>query len=964
MLLLSLKDFLSEAFLGIIMVLDIAIYNLVNSAYKIFMAIASARLLSSDVYYDIASRIYIIIGVLMLFVLSYAILKAIVDPDQATKGDLGPNMVKRVVIAVIGLAITPVLFNVLYQAQGLFLEQDVIGKVFFRIQNTENVSGTIGNTSYSGNPDEQIKNIGGAVAATSIWSAFFRPAEGYDASIIEADPDELLDNVIGSSILCGLGIAATIALGIATGVVAALLTGGATVALCVSAFVADDAYQDATAISDEPITLSEAYAVAAGGGGFDVFMLFIDNYVEEGEVVYSWGISTLCGAFALYAFASFSIDMGVRAAKLAYYQIIAPVPLVMQVLPKYKDTFSKYIKNVVSTFLEVFIRISVVYIVVYIICHLQDLFSSSGALWGNVSLNFGEKALALAFLILGLVIFAKSAPDIICQSLNIEKGSMKLGIGKKLGDGGYYSAKDIAKTGTRQALARGRAAWNDDKNKGKLGKAMSAVGAGISGFGIGVGNNAYDQFLRPGHKPSMNNADIRDHQSRLDLKLDDKYNDAQKNKKKLAAAKSARDAAKEAYDLALAGNDPAEIAKARQAFQDAQEAYLKATTLGRKTEEIAKKFDAWTTISVSVKAEEDFMKFGNALDSLKGQLREEAYKKDAAARRLHDAYNNLKSEPINEYASGWDEQSANAELRRRRAMLQSYSDRLGDLRRQMISTDVTAPEYDRLKAQYEAEEANLRLLGQQNGWDFEIAGDGSIIEKNLLSDIKVDINQARIDRDKQLEGLRMAMEAAADEFVRQKATDVTSNTYRDISKFLSENASYIIENKDLEISLNGIDAPSEKLSKVLTDAFGSAALQGKFDISDVSLKQAYDKSSVKVELSSSIDVGGDSYSQVVYEKEGDKFVPYAVKNDSNGNEVKRTKVVGNSQFEETAAVSFFDKLAEKISTSSNIKKASAGTAVTNAADIGKNSATYVRNNDYADHIARQQRVEDAKNGRK
>ena len=86
------------------------------------------------------------------------------------------------------------------------------------------------------------------------------------------------------------------------------------------------------------------------------------------------------GAFCLYAFASFSIDMGVRAAKLAYYQIIAPVPLIMQVLPKYKDTFSKYIKNVVSTFLEVFIRISVVYIVVYVICHLQDLFSSFGSL--------------------------------------------------------------------------------------------------------------------------------------------------------------------------------------------------------------------------------------------------------------------------------------------------------------------------------------------------------------------------------------------------------------------------------------------------------------------------------------------------------------------------------------------------------------------------------------------------------
>ena len=139
MLLLSIGDFVSEVFLGIIMTLDVIIYGLVNSAYKIFMAIASARLLSSDVYYEIANRIYIIIGVLMLFVLSYAVLKAIVDPDNAIKGAGGSGIVKRVIIAVIGLAITPVLFNVLYQAQGLFLENDVLGKVFFRIQNTENI---------------------------------------------------------------------------------------------------------------------------------------------------------------------------------------------------------------------------------------------------------------------------------------------------------------------------------------------------------------------------------------------------------------------------------------------------------------------------------------------------------------------------------------------------------------------------------------------------------------------------------------------------------------------------------------------------------------------------------------------------------------------------------------------------------------------------------------------------------
>ena len=53
----------TEAFLGIILTLDSWIYSLISSAYKIFMAIASARILSSDAYTAIANKVYVIIGV-------------------------------------------------------------------------------------------------------------------------------------------------------------------------------------------------------------------------------------------------------------------------------------------------------------------------------------------------------------------------------------------------------------------------------------------------------------------------------------------------------------------------------------------------------------------------------------------------------------------------------------------------------------------------------------------------------------------------------------------------------------------------------------------------------------------------------------------------------------------------------------------------------------------------------------
>jgi hypothetical protein len=79
----------------------------------------------------------------MLFVLSYAMLKAIVNPDEGKKS-FGPGLIKRIVIAVVGLAIAPALFNLMYQVQGLVLEHNVLGKLFFRSDNTTLVSpGTV-----------------------------------------------------------------------------------------------------------------------------------------------------------------------------------------------------------------------------------------------------------------------------------------------------------------------------------------------------------------------------------------------------------------------------------------------------------------------------------------------------------------------------------------------------------------------------------------------------------------------------------------------------------------------------------------------------------------------------------------------------------------------------------------------------------------------------------------------------
>lgn len=488
---------LGSALNTVLLAIDAVVYGLINSAFKIFMAIAGARLLSSDAYTTIANKIYIIIGVVMLFVLAYAIIRAIIDPDQMTKGDLsGPKLLKNIVVAVIGLAIAPVLFNMMYQAQSLFLEHDVLVKLFFRGGEETVDAGDAGIV----NVDAQIKNVGGGVTSVTLWKAFFYP-NGVDPDEVKANVKDYWVNaaVSATSILvCLAGIAGGVALAVGSYGTLSTLAIAASLAACgygvVQGGIADKKYELMQQYGDD-MSLTEAYAYASAEGDFGIFTAFVDNIANK-EIKYMIIVSLICGGFVCYAFVTFSIDMGIRAAKLAYYQIIAPIPLILQVLPKWKDSFSKYLKDVISTFVEVFIRISVVYIIVYIICHLESLFSNVGELFGNDNLNAVEGLIAYALLIIGLVIFAKQAPDMISKTFGLEKGSMSLGIKDKLQKGGVFTAGAAIGAGVTSGVRNLTHAFKDPKNwQNKDGKVngrsvLNNVARGLFSGGAGAVSGA------------------------------------------------------------------------------------------------------------------------------------------------------------------------------------------------------------------------------------------------------------------------------------------------------------------------------------------------------------------------------------------------------------------------------------------------------------------------------------------
>ncbi len=549
--LFSVGKLFETGVMGILLNLDCLIFGLVSSAFKVFMAIASARLLSSEAYTMIANKVYLIIGVLMLFILSYSILKAIVNPDEANKA-FGPGIIKRVVIAVVGLAIAPALFNLMYQAQALVLEHNVLGKIFFRSDNTPNVQVANPNGGSGGqsvNPDDYINAVGGSVTATTIWQAFFYPApdSGMTAEDIKGNlSDYYLNKAAWNGVGCAIGAAMAYGGFAAAGGTFGVSMVVGILGLAVSAFTCTNAVGNLgqAAVTNEEITLAEAYVMSAQGESFGIYTIFISNYVDDGEIHYLYIISTIAGAFCLYAFVSFSIDMGIRAAKLAYYQIIAPIPLILQVLPgKGDSTFKTYTKDVINTFLEVFIRIAVVYIVVYIICHLQDLFSSADGIWGNQNLSSPEIALAMALLILGLITFCKDAPKFLSKSLGIDGGNMSLGLREKVAKGGGFVAASAVGAGATTLVNNAANRWGDKKRwqnkdgqvtpwsvtKNLFGGALSGVAGGVSGAVRGGydarGAKHYRDVKRSASYGARRAIDARD---RRDAYADSHPNDAQR----------------------------------------------------------------------------------------------------------------------------------------------------------------------------------------------------------------------------------------------------------------------------------------------------------------------------------------------------------------------------------------------------------------------------------------------------
>lgn len=451
------------------------VYVLLAGMYQVFFNVASAQLFETETIKNFYGRVQLIIGVFMVFKLAVSILQGIMDPDKFMNPKEGfGNFITRVVVALALLTvIVPInipdvenansfekylnnnglLFGTLYSLQDRILSNNTLGRL---------ILGTTDNATNTESPDttgmteaeiqQQKLTRSSRIFTSTILKAFLKinllPPE-----VRENDDETNKDNWYCGSNLDDDGKNAI------------------------------ESYQQ---LDVDPTTLLSMEVLTAdckvNDSIFDhlrnavSWIPILGGFVENTRYVFAfnWLASAIVGIVFLIILIGFTIDIAVRSIKLAVLRLLAPIPIISYIEPKSsKDggMFSSWVKALTSTYLDLFLRLAIVYFVIFLI---QDMIANgiiineTGGLVGGFS---------IIFIMLGLFFFAKMAPKFIKDALGL-KGSMSniglsgilAGAGAIRQGGTIFEAGEAMNDATRAQVQ----AYNHGKQAPELGESWNS----------------------------------------------------------------------------------------------------------------------------------------------------------------------------------------------------------------------------------------------------------------------------------------------------------------------------------------------------------------------------------------------------------------------------------------------------------------------------------------------------------
>lgn len=221
------------------------------------------------------------------------------------------------------------------------------------------------------------------------------------------------------------------------------------------------------------------------------------NEKQNGEYMISFtsnGIfAVIIGGLVCYILLTYTLMVGVRVIQLVFLRIISPMAILTFLSSKKDTMFSKWLKMCTTTYLDLFIRMAIIYFIVYIISLV--IRSDTGI---ALVKDYDKMWVINIVMILALLTFAKKAPELL-KELFPSSGAGSLGFGLKspkkmfesmLGGSTLYKAGTWgAKAATAGALlgfgtagisavSRFRANRHNGKN---IGQSLLGAAGGFSG---------------------------------------------------------------------------------------------------------------------------------------------------------------------------------------------------------------------------------------------------------------------------------------------------------------------------------------------------------------------------------------------------------------------------------------------------------------------------------------------------
>lgn len=478
---MNILDFLGigraieHGFRTLMFILCDGVYRLIYLTFYIFEKLGSARIIEDT--QGIVNRISLIIGLFMVFRVTFAFVQYIVDPDAMLDKKKGAaNIIKKIIISIVLLGSTSTLFNLAFKAQDLIIDNQIIGKIIF---NSSSSNGYDSDSLYS--TPENSSTFGGRLSA-EVFSAFYRLNP--EASPKDSDQEDCktwLTNDDGNSGYSKLKEKIAQNKGALSGYK------NSPAAICLNE-------QDS----------SDEYIVDFDAGGF---------------------LALAFGIAVLYTIFIFTIQVGVRVIQLAYLQIIAPIPIIMYITPKGDEQLKKWGQQCSTTFLDFFMRCTIIYFAILVIQNIWETgFIGKLLSAGTESSNGWETMYVGVIMIIAVLTFAKKVPNLIKE------------IFPSLGGAAGF---DYGLSFKKQVVEPLKAGYNSPLGWGlKLGKAgaVAAIGAiDRKKYNLPKPRNKFQQKLdklTPGRAEAIKNVT----EGRKEVReIDNKWNDGVEIAKKFTS---------------------------------------------------------------------------------------------------------------------------------------------------------------------------------------------------------------------------------------------------------------------------------------------------------------------------------------------------------------------------------------------------------------------------------------------